>query len=143
MAKIKIKFLEINFGGKLLALADGRSYIICSFHGLFNAENPIRFGPEIRKLWFFLRSDFSKLQATVILHTIIFMNNKPHHDDQREKLNKLWKSTKSTDPWKHRLWSLLKFTLKVTSNTILRICDASFFYRIIGYHSTFSNSNDT
>ena len=35
---------------------------------------------------FFLRPGLSKLQATVILHTIIFMKNKPHHENQREKL---------------------------------------------------------
>ena len=51
MKKIKIKFLEINFGGKLLTVAGGRSYIICRvFHGLSNAENSIRFGSQIRKL---------------------------------------------------------------------------------------------
>ena len=51
MAKIKIKVLEINFGGKLLIVAGGRSYIICRvFRELFNIENPIRFGPQIRKL---------------------------------------------------------------------------------------------
>ena len=39
---------------------------------------------------FFPRSNLSKLQATVILHTIIFlMKNKLNHDDQREKLNKI------------------------------------------------------
>ena len=43
----KFKF----FGGKLLIAAGGRSYIICRvFRGLSNAENPIQFGPEIRKL---------------------------------------------------------------------------------------------
>ena len=38
---------------------------------------------------FFLRSGLLKLQATVTLHTIIFMKNEPHHDDQREKLNNI------------------------------------------------------
>ena len=38
---------------------------------------------------FFPRSDLSKLQATVILHTIIFMKNKPHHENQHEKLNNI------------------------------------------------------
>ena len=33
-------------------VAGGRSYIICRvFHELSNAENRIRFGPQIRKLW--------------------------------------------------------------------------------------------
>ena len=35
-------------------IAGGRSYIICRvFHGLSNAENPIRFGQQIRKLLIF------------------------------------------------------------------------------------------
>ena len=39
------------FGGKLLIVAGGRSYIICRvFHGLSNAENPIRFDLQLRKL---------------------------------------------------------------------------------------------
>ena len=38
---------------------------------------------------FLPRSGQSKLQATVIPHTIIFMKNKSHHDDQREKLNNI------------------------------------------------------
>ena len=40
-------------------------------------------------MYFFPRSDFSKLQATVVLDTIIFMKNKPHHENQREKLNNI------------------------------------------------------
>ena len=45
---------KIIFGGKLLIVTDGRSYTICRvFRGLFNAENPVQFGSQIRKLWFF------------------------------------------------------------------------------------------
>ena len=45
-------FFEIEFfGGKLLTLAGGRSYIICRvFRGLSNFENHVRFGSQIRKL---------------------------------------------------------------------------------------------
>ena len=39
------------------------------------------------------RSSLSKLQATVILHTVIFMKNKPHHDGQSEKLNNICKKS--------------------------------------------------
>ena len=65
---------------------------------------------------FFPRSGQSKLQATVILHTIIFMKNKPHHDDQREKLNnicgnQLNRRTPGNTPLL-RLWFFLTFTLK-------------------------------
>ena len=49
-------FEFLFFGGKLLIVADGRSYIICRvFRGLSNTENLVRFGSEIRKLWVFSR----------------------------------------------------------------------------------------
>ena len=43
-------------------------------------------------MYFSPRSGLSKLQATVILHTIIFMKNKPHHENQREKLNNIYEN---------------------------------------------------
>ena len=68
---------------------------------------------------FFPRSDLSKLQATVILHTIIFMKNKPHHENQREKLNNICENqpnrrTPGNTPLL-RLWFFLTFTLKTHS----------------------------
>ena len=46
---------------------------------------------------FFLRSDLSKFQATVILHTIIFMKNEPHHENQHEKLNNVYMKISQID----------------------------------------------
>ena len=65
---------------------------------------------------FFPRSDLSKLEATVILYTIIFMKNKPYHENQREKLNNIYKNqpNRRTPVYAPllRLWFLLTFTLK-------------------------------
>ena len=80
---------------------------------------------------FFPRSDFSKLQATVTLYTISFMKNKPHHENQREKLNNICENqpnlrTPGNTPFL-RLGFFLTFTLKVRTakkTKILYILDS-------------------
>ena len=67
---------------------------------------------------FFLRSDLSKFQATLTLHMIIFMKNKPHHDDKREKLNNICENQPDLRTPVYtallRLWFFLTFTLNFT-----------------------------
>ena len=64
---------------------------------------------------FFSRSGQSKLQATIILHTIIFTKNKPHHKNQREKLYYICENQPNRRTLGNtsllRLWFLLTFTL--------------------------------
>ena len=56
----------------------------CQDHSRWCGIGIHRFGSKIRKLWFFLGSDLSKFQATVIRYSDRFSNNDYHHDDQRE-----------------------------------------------------------
>ena len=64
---------------------------------------------------FFPRSGKSKLQATVTLHTISFMKNGWHHENQREKLNNICENQPDLRTPVYtallRLWFFLTFTL--------------------------------